>query len=156
MGFSEGVRDVQRHFYLFETNVCLCDDLRQITTVCVRSLQSEAAATSCGRLRRFATAHIQSTVVHAREALVVEHKENVERRPWFWVLHCVGEWFGMCDVLRPWFDLCSTAKIPVWVSILAPIALGFVIPFWGVLLAPPLLAVVYAYKARLEAGSLGK
>ena len=27
---------------------------------------------------------------------------------------------------------------------------GIVIPFWGVLLAPPLLAVVYAYKARQE------
>jgi len=26
--------------------------------------------------------------------------------------------------------------------------LGMVIPFWGVLLAPPLLAVLYAYKAR--------
>jgi predicted PurR-regulated permease PerM len=29
--------------------------------------------------------------------------------------------------------------------------LGFVIPFWGFLLAPPLLAVVYAYKARRPA-----
>jgi len=26
--------------------------------------------------------------------------------------------------------------------------LGMIIPFWGVLLAPPLLAVLYAYKAR--------
>jgi hypothetical protein len=26
--------------------------------------------------------------------------------------------------------------------------LGFMIPFWGFLLAPPLLAVVYAFKAR--------
>ena len=31
-------------------------------------------------------------------------------------------------------------------SIFAPIILGILIPFWGVLLAPPLLAVVYAYK----------
>jgi hypothetical protein len=29
----------------------------------------------------------------------------------------------------------------------APLILGFVIPFWGVLLAPP-LAVVWAYRAR--------
>jgi predicted PurR-regulated permease PerM len=40
------------------------------------------------------------------------------------------------------------AKVPIWASIFAPIVLGFLIPFWGVLLAPPLLAVVYAYKAR--------
>lgn len=43
-----------------------------------------------------------------------------------------------------------TAKVPIWASILAPIALGFLIPFWGVLLAPPVLAVVYAYKARQD------
>ena len=36
--------------------------------------------------------------------------------------------------------------ITMLASILAPVVLGFVIPFWGVLLAPPLLAVVYAYK----------
>ena len=39
-------------------------------------------------------------------------------------------------------------RVPVWASIVAPIVLGFLIPFWGVLLAPPLLAVLYAYKAR--------
>ena len=33
-------------------------------------------------------------------------------------------------------------------ALLTSIVLGIVIPFWGVLLAPPLLAVVYAYKAR--------
>src|SRR6266550_2228299 len=33
------------------------------------------------------------------------------------------------------------------------LALAFVIPFWGVFLAPPLLAVVYAYKRHLEQGS---
>jgi len=33
-------------------------------------------------------------------------------------------------------------------AIFAPIVLGILWPFWGVLLAPPLLAVVYAYKAR--------
>ncbi len=52
-------------------------------------------------------------------------------------------------LLQPYL-MRRTAKVPIWASILAPIALGFVIPFWGVLLAPPLLAVVYAYKTRLE------
>jgi len=41
-----------------------------------------------------------------------------------------------------------TAKVPMWASIITPIVLAFVLPFWGVLLAPPLLAVVYAYRAR--------
>ncbi len=40
----------------------------------------------------------------------------------------------------------------MWASILAPIILGILIPFWGVLLAPPLLAVVYAYKVRQSVG----
>jgi predicted PurR-regulated permease PerM len=37
-------------------------------------------------------------------------------------------------------------RVPVWISILAPIVLGIVIPFWGILLAPPLLAIVYAFR----------
>jgi len=41
-----------------------------------------------------------------------------------------------------------TAKVPVWASILAPIALGILWPFWGIFLAPPLLAVVYGHKAH--------
>ncbi|HEV2729689.1 MAG TPA: AI-2E family transporter [Terriglobales bacterium] len=54
-------------------------------------------------------------------------------------------------LLQPYI-MRRTAKVPIWASILAPIALGFLIPFWGVLLAPPLLAVVFAYRAYL-AGS---
>jgi predicted PurR-regulated permease PerM len=40
--------------------------------------------------------------------------------------------------------------VPIWASLFTPIVLGILIPFWGVLLAPPLLAVVYAYKAWHE------
>jgi predicted PurR-regulated permease PerM len=43
-----------------------------------------------------------------------------------------------------------TAKVPLWASILVPIVLGVLWPFWGVLVAAPLLAVVYAYKARIS------
>lgn len=39
----------------------------------------------------------------------------------------------------------KVTRVPIWASILVPIALGILIPFWGVLLAPPLLAVVYAF-----------
>ena len=43
-------------------------------------------------------------------------------------------------------------RVPSWASLLAPIVLGILIPFWGVLIAAPLLAVIYAYKAH-AAGS---
>lgn len=49
--------------------------------------------------------------------------------------------------LQPYI-MRRVTRVPMWASILAPVALGFIIPFWGVLLAPPLLAVAYAYKAR--------
>src|ERR1700722_4542388 len=52
-------------------------------------------------------------------------------------------------LLQPYL-MKRTAKVPIWASILTPIVLGIVIPFWGVLLAAPLLAVFYAYKARQE------
>jgi predicted PurR-regulated permease PerM len=50
-------------------------------------------------------------------------------------------------LLQPYI-MKRTAKVPIWASILTPLVLGILIPFWGVLLAPPLLAVVYAYKTR--------
>ena len=53
-------------------------------------------------------------------------------------------------LLQPYL-MRRTAKVPIWVSVLAPIALGIIWPFWGVLVAPPLLAIIYAYKARRKA-----
>jgi predicted PurR-regulated permease PerM len=50
-------------------------------------------------------------------------------------------------ILQPYF-MRRTAKVPLWASIVTPIVLGVVLPFWGVFLAPPLLAVIYAYRAR--------
>ncbi len=52
-------------------------------------------------------------------------------------------------VLQPYL-MKRTVKVPIWASILTPIVLGFVIPFWGVLLAAPLLAVVYTYREKLK------
>ena len=52
-------------------------------------------------------------------------------------------------VLQPYI-MKRTAKVPVWASIIAPIVMGLLLGFWGVLLAAPLLAVVYAYKRRHE------
>lgn len=50
-------------------------------------------------------------------------------------------------LLQPYI-MRRVARVPMWASILVPLVLGFLIPFWGFLLAPPLLAVVYAYRAR--------
>ncbi|HET8667377.1 MAG TPA: AI-2E family transporter [Terriglobales bacterium] len=41
-----------------------------------------------------------------------------------------------------------TAKVPVWASVLVPLVMAFTLGFWGVLLAPPLLAVYFAYRNR--------
>jgi predicted PurR-regulated permease PerM len=50
-------------------------------------------------------------------------------------------------VVEPLF-FKRVARIPVWASLVAPVALGFLFSFWGVILAAPLLAVYYAYSAR--------
>jgi predicted PurR-regulated permease PerM len=50
-------------------------------------------------------------------------------------------------LLQPYI-MRRVAKVPMWASIFVPLILGFAIPFWGLILAPPLLAVIYAYKAR--------
>ena len=52
--------------------------------------------------------------------------------------------------LQPYL-MKRTTRVPIWASIVTPIAQGILIAFWGVLLAAPLLAVVYAYKARSRA-----
>jgi predicted PurR-regulated permease PerM len=51
--------------------------------------------------------------------------------------------------LQPYI-MKRVARVPIWASLFTPIVLGILIPGWGVLLAPPLLAVVYAYKAWHE------
>ena len=39
-----------------------------------------------------------------------------------------------------------TAKVPIWASLLTPLGLGLLFNIWGLLLAPPLLAVICAYR----------
>ncbi len=53
-------------------------------------------------------------------------------------------------LLQPYL-MKRSARVPIWASIVTPIVLGILIPFWGVLVAAPLLAVIYAYKARSRA-----
>lgn len=52
-------------------------------------------------------------------------------------------------LLQPYI-MRRTAKVPIWASVFTPIVLGVLWPFWGVLVAAPLLAVVYAYRSRGE------
>jgi predicted PurR-regulated permease PerM len=47
-------------------------------------------------------------------------------------------------VLQPLL-MKRAAKVPVWASVIVPIAMGLAFNFWGVLLAPPLLAVFFTY-----------
>jgi predicted PurR-regulated permease PerM len=44
------------------------------------------------------------------------------------------------------FLMKKNTRVPIWASIFGPIVLGILIPFWGVLLAPPLLAVAFAFR----------
>jgi predicted PurR-regulated permease PerM len=40
-----------------------------------------------------------------------------------------------------------TARVPIWASLIVPILLSLVFGFWGLLLAAPLLAVLFTYRA---------
>jgi predicted PurR-regulated permease PerM len=51
---------------------------------------------------------------------------------------------------QPYF-MKRTTRVPIWLSIFTPIVLGILIPFWGVVLSAPLLAVIYAYRAKRNA-----
>jgi predicted PurR-regulated permease PerM len=48
-------------------------------------------------------------------------------------------------LLQPWL-LKRVTRVPIWASIFVPILLGIIIPFWGILLGPPLLAIIYAFR----------
>ncbi len=50
-------------------------------------------------------------------------------------------------VLQP-LIMKRTAKVPIWASIVVPLVLGSLFSFWGLLLAPPLLAIIYAYREQ--------
>lgn len=49
-------------------------------------------------------------------------------------------------ILQPYF-MRRTARVPIWASILTPLVLGIFFTWWLVLIAAPLLAVVFGYRA---------
>ncbi|SRR5579883_2069174 len=40
-----------------------------------------------------------------------------------------------------------TARVPIWASLIVPILLSVIFGFWGLLLAAPLLAIIFTYRA---------
>ncbi len=44
------------------------------------------------------------------------------------------------------YVLHRTTRVPWWAAFLGPIVLGILIPPWGVLIAPPLLAIIFAFR----------
>jgi predicted PurR-regulated permease PerM len=59
-------------------------------------------------------------------------------------------------LLQPYF-MKRTAKVPFWASLLTPIAIALLIPFWwAIFLAPPLLAIIFAFKSRYSSESVIK
>jgi predicted PurR-regulated permease PerM len=50
--------------------------------------------------------------------------------------------------LQPYF-MKRTAKVPFWAALFTPILIALLVPFWwAILLAPPLLAVVFAFRRK--------
>src|SRR5438270_13613066 len=56
-------------------------------------------------------------------------------------------------ILQPYL-MKKRVRVPIWASLVVPIVMGILIPFWGVIISAPLLAIVYAYVNRnaLKAG----
>jgi predicted PurR-regulated permease PerM len=64
-----------------------------------------------------------------------------------WVLALYGA-IVVADglVLQP-LIMRRAARVPIWASLIVPIVLSLLLGFWGLLLAAPLLAVFFAYRA---------
>jgi predicted PurR-regulated permease PerM len=64
-----------------------------------------------------------------------------------WVLGLYGAIIVVDGLLLQPLIMRRTAKVPIWASLIVPILLSFMLGFWGMLLAAPLLAVIFAYRA---------
>jgi predicted PurR-regulated permease PerM len=63
---------------------------------------------------------------------------------WFWLLAAFAA-ISIFDgfLLQPLL-MRRQNRVPFWASVLTPLGLGIIFPFWGVLIAAPLLAIIYA------------
>ncbi len=64
-----------------------------------------------------------------------------------WVLGLYGVIIVADGLILQPLIMRRTAKIPIWASLTVPIVLSLLLGFWGLLLAAPLLAVIFAYRA---------
>ena len=63
-----------------------------------------------------------------------------------WVLALYGVIIVVDGLLLQPLIMRRTAKVPIWASLFVPILLSLMLGFWGLLLAAPLLAVIFAYR----------
>ena len=64
-----------------------------------------------------------------------------------WLLGLYGVIVLLDGLLLQPLIMKRTARVPLWASLAVPILLSFMLGFWGVLIATPLLAVIFAYRA---------
>ena len=64
-----------------------------------------------------------------------------------WVLGLYGAIVIVDGLILQPLIMRRTAKVPIWASLTVPILLSLMLGFWGLLLATPLLAVIFAYRA---------
>jgi len=64
-----------------------------------------------------------------------------------WLLGLYGVIILLDGLLLQPMIMKRTARVPLWASLAVPILLSFMLGFWGVLIAAPLLAVIFAYRA---------
>jgi predicted PurR-regulated permease PerM len=64
-----------------------------------------------------------------------------------WVLALYGLIIVVDGLMLQPLIMRRTAKVPIWASLTVPILLGMMIGFWGLLVAGPLLAVIFALRA---------
>ena len=64
-----------------------------------------------------------------------------------WVLALYGAIIVIDGLILQPLIMRRSARVPIWASLIVPILLGMLIGFWGVVLAAPLLAIIFAYRA---------
>src|SRR5271165_3454359 len=67
-----------------------------------------------------------------------------------WLLGLYGVIVVLDGLLLQPLIMKRTAKVPWWASLIVPILLSLMFGFWGLLLAAPLLAVIFAYRAMAK------
>lgn len=63
---------------------------------------------------------------------------------WLWLLAAFAAIAILDGFLLQPLLMHRQNRVPFWASVLTPIVLGIIFPFWGVLIAAPLLAIIYA------------